>query len=163
MQELESRFGRITTGRVIVKGPGQHHRTGGLHEVHVHLSLPNGREVNVRRVNQADERFGDLFFALNDAFKRARRQLQDQRRRMEGSVKTHEPMPSGKVARVDPERGFGFLTTADGREIYFHRNSVLGNAFPRLKPGTNVAFVEAMGAEGPQASTVRVLRRHSLR
>lgn len=31
--ELESRFGRITACRVVLKGPGEHHRTGGLYEV----------------------------------------------------------------------------------------------------------------------------------
>jgi hypothetical protein len=52
--------------------------------------LPEGREVNIGRTPQSDERHADLSFALNDAFKRARRQLQDQVDRMVGNVKTHE-------------------------------------------------------------------------
>jgi cold shock CspA family protein len=55
-----------------------------------------------------------------------------------------------------PERGYGFLTTSDGREVYFHQNSVLGNKFKDLKIGTEVRFVEEPGDKGPQASTVRV-------
>ena len=54
--ELEQRYGRVTACRVVLKGPGGHHRTGGLYEVNVRLALPNGREVNVGRTAQADER-----------------------------------------------------------------------------------------------------------
>lgn len=61
-----------------VKAPSQHHQKGGLYEVHVRLELPDGREVNVERTPTADERHADLIFAIDDAFKHARRQLQDQ-------------------------------------------------------------------------------------
>jgi ribosome-associated translation inhibitor RaiA len=88
--ELEKRYGRVTACRVILKGPGGHHHTGGLYEVHIRLALPNGREVNVERTAQADERHADLTFAINDAFKRARRQLQDHVRRLQGQVKNHK-------------------------------------------------------------------------
>jgi hypothetical protein len=76
--KLEQRFGRVTACRVMLKGPGGHHKTGGLYEVHIRLSLPDGREVNIGHTSQDDERHSDLDFALNDAFKRARRRLQDQ-------------------------------------------------------------------------------------
>jgi ribosome-associated translation inhibitor RaiA len=88
--ELEQRYGRITACRVAIKGPGGHHRTGGLHEINIRISLPGGREVNVGRTPQADERHSDPAFALADAFKRARRQLQDAVRVMRGDVKHHE-------------------------------------------------------------------------
>jgi ribosome-associated translation inhibitor RaiA len=89
--ELEKRFGRITACRVVLKGPGQHHRTGGLFEVHIRLALPDEKEVNVGHKPDTDERHADVNFAINDAFKRARRGLQDQVRRLQGHVKTHEP------------------------------------------------------------------------
>src|SRR5258705_8480270 len=54
--ELEQRYGRVTACRVVLKGPGGHHRTGGLYEVNVRFALPNGREVNVGGTAQADER-----------------------------------------------------------------------------------------------------------
>ena len=56
------------------------------------------------------------------------------------------------------EGGYGFLTSDDGREIYFHKNSVSAGAFPRLKIGTTVRFAEEAGEKGPQASTVRFCR-----
>src|SRR6516225_863440 len=43
--QLERRYGRVTACRVVLKGPSGHHRTGGLYEVNIHLTLPNGREV----------------------------------------------------------------------------------------------------------------------
>src|SRR5665811_2560789 len=58
--QLEERFGRVTAGRVVVKAPGGHHRTGGLYEINIRLALPDGREVNVDRTAQADERHSDL-------------------------------------------------------------------------------------------------------
>jgi hypothetical protein len=86
---LEERFGRVTAGRVVLKAPGGHHRSGGLYEINIRLALPEGREVNVARTPSEDERHADLAFAINDAFKRARRQLQDEVDRMTGHVKLH--------------------------------------------------------------------------
>jgi len=160
---LESRFGRITACRVVVKAPGDHHRQGGLYEINIHLSLPQGREVEIGRTPKADARHADLDFAVNDAFKRARRRLQDQVRRMRGDTKVHNGEPTGIVTRLEAIDGFGFLETADGREIYFHKNSVLNDAFSSLVPGTPVSFCEEVGDKGPQASTVKLLGKHNLR
>lgn len=88
ISQLEHRFGRITTCRVVVKAPSAHHRQGS-YEIHIHLTLPQDKEVNVAHTPDADERYSDIDFALNDAFKRARRQLQDQARQLQGHVKTH--------------------------------------------------------------------------
>jgi cold shock CspA family protein len=160
---LEDFYGRITACRVVMKSPGGHHRTGGLYEVNIHLVLPDKREVTVERTPPADERFSDPLFAVSDAFNRARRRLQDRVRRIRGKVKVHDNQPIGTVKRISEREGFGFLQAADGREIYFHRNSVLNNAFGRLEPGTRVSFSEEMGVKGPQATTVRLLGKHGLR
>ena len=159
---LEQRWGRVTACRVVVKGPSQRHRTGGLYDIHIRLALPDGREVNVERTAPEDERRADLNFAINDAFKRARRQLQDQARRTQGQVKRHDEMPTATVARLDPSGEFGFLETADGQEIYFHRNSVLNGGFAHLAVGSRVTFAEESGEKGAQASTVRLLGKHAL-
>ena len=160
---LEKRCGRVIACRVVLKAPGAHHRTGGLYEVNIHLALPNGHDVNVARTPPADERHADLTFAVNDAFKHARRQLQDQVRRMHAQVKHHEGQPIGTVRNLDASGKFGFLEAADGHEVYFHRNSVFDGAFSRLAVGTRVTFIEEMGEKGPQASTVKLLGKHSLR
>ena len=160
---LEDRFGRVTAGRVVLKSPGGRHRTGGLYEINIHLALPDGRDVNIDRTPQNDERYADLNFALNDAFKRARRQLQDQVRKLQGAVKQHEGPPVGSVIELDPLGEFGFIETDDGREIYFHRNSVLNGDFAKLGVGARVTFAEEMGDKGPQASTVKLMAKHGMK
>ena len=163
LAELEERWGRITACRVVVKGPSQRHRTGGLYDVHIRLALPNGREVNVTRTPPADERQSDLTFAVDDAFKHARRQLQDQVRRIQGHIKEHQDSATATVLRIDPSGEFGFLETSDGQEIYFNRNSVIGRGASRLQIGSRVTYVEEPGEKGPQATTVKVMGKHSLR
>jgi len=161
--ELEQRFDRITACRVVLKAPGGHHRTGALYEVNSRLALPDGGEVNIDRTPQADERHSDLDFAINDAFKHARRQLQDQVRELQGQVKHHESPPIGTVVQLDPLGKFGLLESSDGHEIYFHRNSVLDGGYSHLAVGSRVTYAEEMGEKGPQASTVKLMGKHSLR
>ena len=86
----------------------------------------------------------------------ARRRLEDYARRQRGAVKSHEETHRARVSRLFPEAGYGFLETPDGREIYFHRHSVLHPGFDRLAVGTEVRFVEEAGEKGPQASTVAI-------
>jgi cold shock CspA family protein len=160
--ELESRFGRVTAGRVVVRGPGDRHQTGGQYQVSIRLALPDGREVNIGRTPKQDERYADLTFAIDNAFRRARRRLQDQARLMRGQTKQHESQPIGTVVRIDPGGEFGFLEGADGQEVYFNYSSVLDGA-SHIALGTRVSYVEEMGEKGPQASTVRVLGKHGLR
>jgi ribosome-associated translation inhibitor RaiA len=83
--KLEKHFGRIMACRVVVKRPSDHHRIGP-YEINIRLALPQGKEVNVARTPDADERHSDFGFAVQDAFKRARRQLQDHARRLQGQV-----------------------------------------------------------------------------
>jgi cold shock CspA family protein/ribosome-associated translation inhibitor RaiA len=160
---LEDRYGRITACRVVVKGPGHRHRTGGLYEINIHLTLPDGREVDVDRTPTADERHSDLAFAINDAFKHARRRLQDETRLMAGRIKSHEEQPVGTVVRLDPAGEFGFLRSVDGQEIYFHRNSVVEGEFGDLTVGSRVVFSDEVGEKGAQATTVTPLGKHGLR
>jgi cold shock CspA family protein len=112
---------------------------------------------------ETDNRLLDPVVAVNDAFKRARRQLQDHARRMQGHVKSHDAPPVATVARYNDATGFGFLETEDGREVYFHRNSILDDGARTVAPGTRVTFFEEMGEKGPQASTVKVLGKHAMR
>jgi cold shock CspA family protein len=82
---------------------------------------------------------------------------------VQGQVKHHEGPPIGKVVQLDPLGEFGLLETSDGQEIYFHRNSVLDGDYANLAVGSRVTYAEEMGEKGPQASTVRLMRKHSLR
>ena len=88
--KLENRYGRITACRVVVKAPTAHHQSGAPFTIHIRLALPDGREVNVGARRSLDQRDANLPLALNNAFKRARRALQDHVRRMRGDVKAHQ-------------------------------------------------------------------------
>lgn len=159
---LDEVFDRITDCRVVVRRAGHRRRRGDLFEVSIHLSLPDGRSVDVSRNPGADHAHEDLLVAIRDGFRVARRQLREEARRMRGDVKHHAPPPLATVTTLNAEAGYGFLETADGREVYFHRNSVLGEAFDRLEPGQRVAIHETVGDKGPQASTVRIIGKHEL-
>ena len=70
--------------------------------------------------------------------------------------------PRAWVSRLFPEGGDGFLQTSDGREIYFHRNSVRHGDFDHLTVGMEVRFAEEQGEKGPQASTVTCVATHHM-
>jgi cold shock CspA family protein len=76
---------------------------------------------------------------------------------MQRKTKTHELTPVARVVRLFPEAGYGFIKTPEGRELYFHRNSVISPGFNHLEVGTEVRFDEEMGEKGPQATTVKVI------
>jgi ribosomal subunit interface protein len=148
-ENLDTYYNGIMSCRVVVEGPVRHHRKGPF-TVRIDLSVP-GAELVVD--HQADE---DLYVAIRDAFDAARRRLEDYARRQRGAVKSHEESHRAWVNRLFPGEGYGFLETPDGREIYFHRHSVLHPGFDRLAIGTEVRFVEEPGEKGPQASTVAI-------
>lgn len=61
----------------------------------------------------------------------------------------------GTVKRVIRDRGFGFIRTAEGKEIFFHRSSLQGLNFDALEEGMTVEFEVENGPKGPRAVTVR--------
>ena len=65
-------------------------------------------------------------------------------------------MPTGKVKWYDSEKGFGFLATDEGDEVFVHASS-LPAGVESLKPGSRVEFGVADGKRGPQALSIRVL------
>jgi cold shock CspA family protein/ribosome-associated translation inhibitor RaiA len=160
---LERFYGRLVACHVGVRSPGRRRRSGGLYQVDIHLVLPGGVEVVAGRTPRADERYANVLFAINDAFRRLRRQLQDAVRRLRQDVKVHEEAAIGKVLRFDARGGFGFIQAPDGHEVYFHRNSVVGSRLTRIVRGARVTFVEEAGERGLQASTVRLLGKHGMR
>ena len=92
VRRLERFHGRILSSRVVMEGPGRHHRRG-RYRVSVFLSVP-GPDVVVTR--QTGER-PDL--ALREAFKAVRRRLEDVVRLRRGFVKTHAVPADGMRSR----------------------------------------------------------------
>ncbi|HET9176795.1 MAG TPA: cold shock domain-containing protein [Terriglobia bacterium] len=61
----------------------------------------------------------------------------------------------GTIKRVVRDRGFGFIRSAEGREVFFHRSSLQGLNFDTLKEGDTVEFEIEDGPKGPRAASVR--------
>jgi cold shock CspA family protein len=176
--KLDSYYDRILGCHVVVEAPHRHHHKGKAYLVRIDLTVPGGELVINRvpkRLDAAELRdpelagkdlaeshepskhaaHEDVYVAIRDAFNSAGRKLQDYARKRRGKVKVHEPAPLARVTRMFPEENYGFLETSDGREIYFHKNSVLQPGFDRLEVGMEVHFAEGAGEKGPQATTVR--------
>lgn len=153
--DLERIWDRITACRVSLERPHRRKRHGDHFVTRIELFVP-GKVLVVDRDPPEHESFEDAYAALNEAFDMLRRQLREYVRVMRGRTKRHEHQETAVVSQLFPE--FGFLRARDGREIYFHRNAVLHDGWGRLDLGARVAFAEEAGDEGPQASTVRVMR-----
>lgn len=65
-------------------------------------------------------------------------------------------MPTGKVKFYDEEKGFGFIASDDGQEVFLHA-SALPAGVTQVKAGTRLDFGVADGKRGAQALSVRVL------
>lgn len=154
-EKLEKFAEHITSCRVIVEAPHKHHLKGRLFSVMIDITLP-GEEIVTSRHPDKRRAHEDVYVAIRDAFQAARRQLEDYVRQRRAEVKTHEAPPHGAISGLYPHEDFGLIETSDGREVYFHRNSVLNADFDKLEIGDRVHFAEEMGEKGPQASSVHV-------
>ena len=62
----------------------------------------------------------------------------------------------GEIKKLIRERGFGFISAEDGREIFFHRSALEEVDFDALDEGNSVEFNVEKGPKGPRAVNVRV-------
>ncbi|MGB7917202.1 MAG: HPF/RaiA family ribosome-associated protein [Rhodomicrobium sp.] len=160
--KLEQFFERIVSARVVVARPQHRHHKGDIYHIRVHLVVPDAADIVVSRESAATGAHEDVYVRIRDAFKAARRQLQDVVRKRGGHVKEHEVAPHGVIAELHSEADYGFIASGDGREIYFHRNSVADGGFDVLHIGQEVRFSETEGDKGPQATFVRPAGKHHL-
>jgi CspA family cold shock protein len=66
-------------------------------------------------------------------------------------------MPTGTIARLLIDKGFGFIRDESGIEHFFHRSSVRGAVFELLREGQRVEFTPEESAKGPRAGEVRLI------
>src|SRR5215813_64727 len=65
-------------------------------------------------------------------------------------------MPTGTIARLLIDKGFGFIRDESGIEHFFHRSSVRGAVFELLREGQRVEFTPEESQKGPRAGDVRL-------
>ena len=160
-RKLEHFHDRMVSCRVVLSAPHRRHHKGRLYHVRIDITLP-GAEVVVNREPRARRAHEDVMIAIRDAFDAAARRLQEHARKRRGEVKQHQAPPHGRVVRLFERQGYGFIASADGREIYFHKNAVANDAFASLELGAEVRFAEARGDKGPQATTVTPMGKHHI-
>jgi CspA family cold shock protein len=64
-------------------------------------------------------------------------------------------MFKGTVKRIFREKGFGFISAEDGREIFFHRSELQNVNWDNLQEGDHLEFSVTKGAKGPQAIDIK--------
>lgn len=159
--KLDQYFEKIMTCRVMIESPHTHHHQGMLYHVRVDITVP-GAELVASRSADKNHAHEDVYVAIRDAFDAAKRQLQEYKGKLKNKVKTHETPAHGQVAELAPDQDYGRIQASDGRDIYFHRNSLVRGEYGELEVGSEVRFVEESGEEGPQASTVHVVGKHHI-
>ena len=160
-ERLERYCDTIVSCRVTIEAPHKHHHRGNIYQVTVDVRTP-GDESVASRTPPDHHAHEDVYVAIRDAFEAVQRQLQEHLLRQRGKVKTHVTPPHGRVTELYPAGDYGTITDSDGREIYFHRNSVLRGDFESLDIDSEVRFVEEIGDKGPQASTVYLIGKHHI-
>jgi hypothetical protein len=146
---LEQFYQGIVSCRVLVELPNRHRRDGRHFHITVELTVPSGPPIIVSREpslhgllkdagatehqkdSETDSTHQYAHVAVHEAFDAARRRLQDFARRQRDAVKTHEAPAHGVISRIWPDKDYGYIQ-ADNHELYFHRASVVGEAFETL-------------------------------
>jgi ribosomal subunit interface protein len=157
--KLEHFYHRITSCRVVIDKPHQHHQRGNGYYVRIHVTLPGGGDVVVSRDPGNRRSHTDVYSAIHDAFAAAKRQLQGAMRRRQTRTRHQQALPPGIIAKLYPYEGYGIIAAPGGRDLTFDRDSVADDAFDSLEPGQEVVFSEVQGERGTQAIAVRAVAR----
>jgi len=163
IERLEEIYDRLITCRVRVdqRNDNANHTIPPV--VRIEISVPGHKDIvvahepgHLQRKFQAP----DLKNAINEAFRIAGDRLVRHKEQLTDRTApgTHEAANEmrGQIAEIAPSEDFGFLLTASGSLLYFHRNSLLTGSFDRLERGDEVYYVEGLGDTGPTATKVRV-------
>jgi cold shock CspA family protein len=154
----------IISCRVVVEKPQEHQRSGNPYRVRIDVRLPPGKEVIAERGLGQGSLHDPLPKVIRSAFETAAKQLREiVKRRLDRGRPAEELEDMALVSKIFRKDGYGFIRDLAGREIYFHKNSVLHGDYDRLEVGTGVRFVETKGEEGPQASTVQIVNKPGVR
>jgi CspA family cold shock protein len=63
-------------------------------------------------------------------------------------------MAEGTIKKLT-DKGFGFIDTESGNDLFFHNSNLEGVSYEQLQEGQRVSFTEGQGPKGPRAENVR--------
>lgn len=144
-EALNTPYNDIVHARVTLEKHERHAQ--GSEEARVFLTL-SGKTITAARVGKTLE---DALYSVFDVIDR---ELRDFRLIRRGVVKAHDSRLRGRIVRLFPERGYGFIETDAQREVYFHAHAVHGVPFDTLTIDTTVELDIEDGDKGPQATRV---------
>jgi len=128
-----------------------HYKEGGF-EIKLVATVPNDTAVVTRRAETVRA-------ALTESFDVLTLQLKEMQRKKRQSHKQPGQAGSadgiGTIRKLSPHESYGFITSIDKRDIYFHENALKDLNMDDLSEGDRVTFGETLGDKGPQASWVR--------
>jgi cold shock CspA family protein/ribosome-associated translation inhibitor RaiA len=128
-----------------------HYKEGGF-EIKLVATVPNDMVVVTRNGESVrtalTESFDVLALKLKE-IQRKKRKGQKVPNNVEGGDNV------GVIRKLSPHESYGFIMSADKREIYFHENALKNVNMEDLAEGDSVMFGETHGDKGPQASWVR--------
>ena len=146
--------GFINHLRLTIEGTA-HHKEGG-YELRVVASIPNDTVVVKRKGEKVVQIVVDAVNTLGMQLKELQR-----KRRQSFKVAPEAAKGTGSegiVKTIYPYESYGFIITSQGREIYFHENSLKDISMNQLSEGDGVKFGEAEGDKGPCATWVKVAK-----
>lgn len=128
-----------------------HHKQGG-YEIKLVATVPNDTVVVSRSSEVVRAALTESFDVLALQLKEIQRK---KRKAKKQAPKSEVSDGVGVIRKVSPHESYGFITSVDKRDIYFHENALKNISIDELSEGDSVMFGESQGDKGPQASWVR--------
>ncbi|BHH84341.1 cold shock domain-containing protein [Desulforhopalus sp. 52FAK] len=127
------------------------HKQGG-YEIKLVATVPNDTVVVSRSSEIVRAALTESFDVLALQLKEIQRKKRKNKKQASSSDQSDGV---GIIRKVSPHESYGFITSVDQRDIYFHENSLKNLSIDDLTEGDSVIFGESYGDKGPQATWVR--------
>ncbi len=145
--------GLIHSLRITIEGTSSH-KEGG-YELRVVAAVPNDTVVVKRKADKVRPMLVDAFDTVGLQLKELQRKRRQTNKVSEGAGGNGG---AGVIKSLFPFEAYGFITTMDGREIYFHENALKNMTMDQLSEGDAVHFGEADGDKGPCATWIKAAK-----
>jgi cold shock CspA family protein/ribosome-associated translation inhibitor RaiA len=152
--QLERFSEQLQDCHVTIDMPHEHRRRGNQYAVQIVLQTLSG-ELEVAIDPSLDQSPRNFQSVVSDAFDAAARQLEENTQGNSNDANgLSRSLPTGCVTKLSV--GYGFITTPEGLEVYFHESSLVGTGFSDLSVGSEVHFTLAPRDGDPVVRAVSV-------